>query len=54
LVDAMAQQGYFASGFHVVWAGRKTDPMTLVRVVEEVSRADGAAAERLLMDVAEI
>src|ERR1700758_1780620 len=42
LVHAMAQAGLFRLWIPRSLGGEETDPMTLVRVVEEVSRADGA------------
>ena len=43
LVEAIAQAGLFRLWIPRSLGGEETDPMTLVRVVEEVSRADGAA-----------
>ena len=43
LMDAMAQAGLFRLWIPRSLGGEETDPTTLVRVVEEVSRADGAA-----------
>ena len=43
LVDAMAHAGLFRLWIPHSLGGEETDPTTLVRVVEEVSRADGAA-----------
>ncbi len=43
LVEAMAQEGLFRLWIPRSIGGEETDPMTLVRVVEEISRADGAA-----------
>src|SRR5947207_14911617 len=43
LIEAMAQAGLFRLWIPRQLGGEETDPMTLVRVVEEVSQADGAA-----------
>src|SRR5271166_99969 len=43
VVEAMAQAGLFRAWIPRALGGEETDPMTLVRVVEEISRADGAA-----------
>jgi alkylation response protein AidB-like acyl-CoA dehydrogenase len=42
LVQAMAEAGLFRLWIPGSLGGEETDPMTLVNVVEEVSRADGA------------
>ncbi len=42
LVDAMAQAGLFHLWVPRALDGEEADPMTLVRVVEEISRADGS------------
>jgi indole-3-acetate monooxygenase len=42
LVEAITQAGLFRLWIPRSLGGEETDPMTLVRVVEEVSRADGA------------
>lgn len=42
LVEAIAQAGLFRLWIPRSLGGEEADPMTLVRVVEEVSRADGA------------
>src|SRR5215469_7212058 len=42
LVEAMAQAGLFRLWIPRSLGGEEVDPMTLVRVVEEVSQADGA------------
>jgi indole-3-acetate monooxygenase len=42
LVDAIARAGLFRLWIPRTLGGEETDPMTLVRVVEEISRADGA------------
>jgi alkylation response protein AidB-like acyl-CoA dehydrogenase len=42
LVEAMARAGLFGLWIPRALGGEETDPMTLVRVVEEISRADGA------------
>ena len=42
LVDAMAQAGLFRLWIPRSLGGEETDPMTLVRVVEEISHTDGA------------
>src|SRR4029077_4456751 len=43
LVEAMVEAGLFRLWVPRTLGGEETDPMTLVRVVEEVSRAGGAA-----------
>ena len=43
LVEAMEQSGLFRLWIPRGIGGEEADPMTLVRVVEEISRADGAA-----------
>jgi indole-3-acetate monooxygenase len=42
LVEAMAEAGFFRLWIPRVLGGEETDPATLVRVVEEISRSDGA------------
>ena len=42
LVEAMAEAGLFRLWIPRSLGGEEADPMTLVRVVEEISRADGA------------
>lgn len=44
VVEAMAQAGLFRLWIPRTIGGAEADPMTLIRVVEEISRADGAAA----------
>lgn len=43
LVEAIAQAGLFRLWIPRALGGEETDPMTLVRVVEVISKADGAA-----------
>src|SRR5438105_2584167 len=43
LVEAMAQSGLFRLWIPRGIGGEEADPMTLLQVVEEISRADGAA-----------
>ncbi len=43
LVEALAQAGFFRLWIPCTLGGEEADPMTLVRVVEEIARADGAA-----------
>jgi indole-3-acetate monooxygenase len=42
LVESMARAGLFRLWIPRALGGEETDPMTFVRVVEEISRADGA------------
>ena len=46
----MTQAGLFRAWLTRV-RGEETDPMTLVRVVKEISRADGAAGWRVAIGV---
>ena len=47
LVEAITQAGLFRLWIPRSLGGEETDPMTFVRVVEEVSRADGAVGWRV-------